>query len=111
MLRKRGYDESALFNPAGRYGRFRVPTLAVFAVATAIGFGFVTNTAAGWLDWQGYLLGLVGGKSGLWASANLGVIFALVVGFVGYVLVQRRAVRAQESPDQPSEESLSDVVR
>ena len=51
----------------------------------AIGWGLVTNTSAGWLDWQGYLLeplGL-GGKDGAWAYAGLGVLVALVLGFAG----------------------------
>jgi lysylphosphatidylglycerol synthetase-like protein (DUF2156 family) len=104
MLRKRNYDDASLFNPKGLYGRFRVPTLLTFAVATVVGFGFVTNTAAGWLNWQGYFMAAVGGKAGLWAGANLGVIMALVLGFVGYVIFQRRAVRIQESKTEVNAE-------
>jgi hypothetical protein len=42
----------------------------VTVAATVVGWGLVTNTAAGWLNWQGYLLKPVGlgGKSGSWAA-------------------------------------------
>ena len=52
-----------------------------------------------WLDWQGYLLGPLGlgGRDGAWAYANLGVIVALLVGFLGTLLLGRAAVRRQES--------------
>jgi hypothetical protein len=66
--------------------------------ATVIGWGLVTNTFASWLSWQGYFLcpfGL-GGKAGAWAGANLGVLVALVIGFVATWAVSRPAVRAQE---------------
>lgn len=96
MLRKRDYDEEALFDKNGRYGRLRWSTLATMGVATFVGWGFVTNSAAGWLNWQGYLLGPIGGKTGEWAPASLGVIAALAIGFVGYVALQARAVAAQE---------------
>jgi hypothetical protein len=71
----------------------------VLAVAAFLGWGLVTNTYAGWLKWQGYLLGPfgLGGRDGNWAYAALGVLVALVVGFVGYLLVGRGAVRAQEA--------------
>jgi nucleobase:cation symporter-1, NCS1 family len=61
----------------------------------------VTNSFASWLGWQGYLLGPIGlgGREGSWAYANLGVLAALLIGFVGMILLGRRTVRAQE--DQP----------
>jgi nucleobase:cation symporter-1, NCS1 family len=40
-------------------------------------------------------LGL-GGREGSWAYANLGVLAALVIGFLGTLLLARRTVRAQE---------------
>jgi NCS1 family nucleobase:cation symporter-1 len=57
----------------------------------------VTNTYAGWLGWQGYLLGPLGGREGGWAFANLGVLLALLVGFVGTLVLTRDQVRAQEA--------------
>jgi hypothetical protein len=71
----------------------------VIVVSTALGWGLVTNAAASWLTWQGYLLGPfgLGGKTGAWAYANLGVLLALVLGFVATLVFSRSAVRAQES--------------
>jgi hypothetical protein len=66
---------------------------------SVVGFGLVVNSFASWLSWQGYLLGPfgLGGKSGIWASANLGVIVALAIAFVGWLLLGRPAVRRQEA--------------
>jgi purine-cytosine permease-like protein len=101
MLRRRAYEEEKLFDAgmAGGYRSVRWDALAVLAVAAFLGWGLVTNTYAGWLKWQGYLLGPfgLGGRDGNWAYAALGVLVALVVGFVGYLLVGRGAVRAQEA--------------
>jgi hypothetical protein len=57
----------------------------------------VTNTFAPWLEWQGYFLGLIGGKEGPWAYSNIGVIFALVFGFVGHIVLARRKIHSQEN--------------
>ncbi len=98
-LRRRDYAEAELFTPGGRYGDIRwAPVIAVVA-ATAIGWGLVTNTSASWLSWQGYLLGAfgLGGKSGSWAFANLGVLVALAIGFVAHLVFGRAEVRAEES--------------
>ena len=66
-------------------------------LGSVVGWGLVTNTFAGWLGWQGYLLGPLGGREGGWAYANLGVLAALLIGFVGTLLLGRGAVRRQES--------------
>ncbi|HWT25953.1 MAG TPA: cytosine permease [Solirubrobacteraceae bacterium] len=99
LLRRRPYDEVDLYRPAGRYGDVRALPVAVVVGCTVIGWGLVTNVAASWLDWQGYLLGPVGlgGKDGAWAGANLGVLFALVAGFVVTSIFMRTAVRRQEA--------------
>jgi nucleobase:cation symporter-1, NCS1 family len=74
---------------------------------TVIGFGLVVNSYASWLSWQGYLLNAfgLGGKTGIWASANLGVVVALAIGFIGWYLLGRNAVRRQEAT--PTEEPAS----
>jgi nucleobase:cation symporter-1, NCS1 family len=103
-LRRRDYAEPELFSPAGRYGDIRwVPVTAV-VVATAIGWGLVTNTAASWLKWQGYLLGPfgLGGKTGAWAFANLGVLIALAIGFVAHLVFGWASVRAEEAAPLPA---------
>jgi len=97
-LRKRDYAEPELFDPRGRYGSVQPVALALLLVGTVLGWGLVTNTFAGWLSWQGYLLGVfgLGGKDGAWAYANLGVLLAFLVGLVGTFVLRRSAVRAQE---------------
>jgi nucleobase:cation symporter-1, NCS1 family len=99
LWRRRPYDELDLYRPSGRYGDVRLLPVAVVVVCTVVGWGLVTNAAASWLDWQGYLLGPLGlgGKDGAWAGANLGVLFALLVSFVVTGVFGRTAVRRQEA--------------
>jgi nucleobase:cation symporter-1, NCS1 family len=87
--RRASYDESAFYDPTGRYGAVGVPAVAAMVVGTVVGWGLVTNSLASWLTWQGYLLGPLGlgGPSGDWAFANIGVVVALLIGFLGYLAV------------------------
>lgn len=96
-LRRQPYAASELLDARGRYGSVRVPAVALVVVGALVGWGLVTNASAGWLGWQGYLLGPLGGRDGSWAYANLGVLAALLIGFVGTLLLGRGAVRAQEA--------------
>jgi nucleobase:cation symporter-1, NCS1 family len=98
MLRRRDYAEAELYSVRGRYGDVRLMPIAVMVVATVIGWGLVTNTSATWLTWQGYLLGPfgLGGKTGAWAYANVGVLAALVLGFAVTAIFGPSVVRAQE---------------
>ncbi|GAA3337859.1 cytosine permease [Curtobacterium pusillum] len=100
LLRRRAYAEDELDDRRGRYGDVRWGAIALVVVGTGLGWGLVTNTygVPSWLGWQGYLLepfGL-GGRDGAWAYANLGVLVALVVGFLGTLVSSRAAVRRQE---------------
>lgn len=97
-LRKRDYAEPDLYDARGRYGSVQPVPLALLLVGTVVGWGLVTNTYAGWLDWQGYLLGAsgLGGREGDWAYANLGVLAAFLIGLLGTLALRRSAVRAQE---------------
>jgi len=97
VMRKKAYSQADLFDPKGVYGSVNKGSIALMFVGSIIGWGFVTNTFAPWLEWQGYLLGLIGGKDGAWAYSNIGVIFALIFGFAGHVLLSYRKIRAQES--------------
>ena len=99
LLRRQDYAEPDLFDPRGRYGSVRpVPVLCIL-LGTALGWGLVTNGLASWLSWQGYRLSPIGlgGKSGTWAFANLGVLVALVLGFVVTAVADRGQIRRQES--------------
>jgi len=97
LLRKRDYAEADLFKENGRYGSWNFASLSIMAIGTFIGWGFVTNPFASWLSWQGYFLGVFGGKNGTWAGANLGVFFALLIGFFGYWLTAHKVIAKQES--------------
>ena len=96
VLRKRDYVEADLFSETGRYGRVNPIAIALVAIGSIVGWGFVTNTFASWLNWQGYFMGAIGGKEGQWAYANVGVIFALLIGFFGYLLLGRSRIKVQE---------------
>ncbi len=97
VMRKRAYSEVDLFDEAGRYGTWNKKSLGLMLIGAFIGWGFVTNTFAPWLSWQGYLLGVIGGKEGPWAFANVGVIFALAIGFFGHIRLSRKTIAQQES--------------
>ncbi|MBQ0853580.1 cytosine permease [Streptomyces sp. BH-SS-21] len=98
-LRRRDYDEADLFRVKGRYGDVEPLPLLLTLAATALGWGLVTNSAADWLEWQGYLLGPLGlgGKDGTWAYVNLGVLAALALGFLGTLALGGGRVRTQEA--------------
>lgn len=98
-LRRRAYADTALYDSRGRYGSVRWSAVVLMVVGTAIGWGLVVNTFAGWLSWQGYLLGPFGGKQGTWAYASLGVLIALAVGYLGTILLTRNDIRRQEDAE------------
>jgi NCS1 family nucleobase:cation symporter-1 len=97
VLLRKNYDEKDLYRLEGRYGSWNMRSISIVAIGTIVGWGFVTNTFAGWLSWQGYFLGVIGGKEGPWAYSNVGVLFALIIGFVGYFLLSRGAIAKQEN--------------
>ena len=97
VMRKNAYSEKDLFDSNGLYGSVNKGSITLMGVGSIIGWGFVTNTFAPWLEWQGYLLRFIGGKDGAWAYSNIGVIFALLIGFFGHIVLSARKIRAQES--------------
>jgi nucleobase:cation symporter-1, NCS1 family len=104
LLRRRDYAEAELYDRKGRYGDVRWLSVGLVVAGAVIGWGLVTNGLASWLTWQGYLLGPfgLGGKGGAWAFANVGVLVALVLGFVGTLVFGRPAIRAQEAAAVPA---------
>ncbi|MEP6479010.1 MAG: cytosine permease [Rhodoglobus sp.] len=97
LLRKEDYSAADLLTSKGRYGSVRWLSVVLVILGTAIGWGFVTTPypdAAPWLTWQGYLLGPLAAD---WSYANLGVLFALVIGFFGYLIFGRASIRRQEA--------------
>ena len=96
ILRKQPYQENDLFNPSGIYGSVNKSSILLMLIGAVVGWGFVTNTFASWLSWQGYFMELIGGKDGSWAYANLGVIFALMIGFFGHLVISKKKIQEQE---------------
>jgi hypothetical protein len=72
-------------------------------VACAIGLGTVTSTSPVF-SWVGYLLGLLGGRTGAVGGSSIGVIIALVLGALVYTVLVlatgqfSRARAAQKAP-------------
>lgn len=100
IMRRRDYDEQALFTPDGVYGSINWEAIALVGAGSMLGWGLVVNSAASWLSWQGYLLGPLGGREGDWAYANLGVLVSLLTGLLGHLLLGRRRVAAQEAAQE-----------
>ena len=99
LTRRADYDEHALFDANGRYGSIDWVSILTLVVCSIIGWGLVVNNfaeAAAWNNWQGYLLGPIGGREGDWAYANLGVLLALVLGFAVTLVARRGTIRRQE---------------
>ena len=97
IVRKKPYSEKDLYNPEGIYGKVNKGSITLMILGSVVGWGFVTNSFASWLSWQGYFLGILGGKEGAWAYSNIGVVFALLIGFFGHLALARKAIVKQES--------------
>ena len=110
-LRKRDYDDDALFDAGGRYGAWDWVSIGTMVVTSVIGWGLVVNNYAAdatWNNWQGFLLEPLGlgtyvteGEGapywdGTFAYANLGVLFALVVSFLVTYAARKAKVARQE---------------
>ncbi|GAB3036661.1 allantoin permease [Nocardioides flavus (ex Wang et al. 2016)] len=110
-LRRRDYDDEALFDSSGRYGAVDWTSVATMVGASVLGWGLVVNNFAAdaaWNNWQGFLIGPLGLGTyvddpagpyweGSWPYANLGVLLALVLGFAVTYVARRGTVRRQES--------------
>ncbi|SJN16621.1 Cytosine/purine/uracil/thiamine/allantoin permease family protein [Microbacterium esteraromaticum] len=99
LRRKKVYDDDALFDANGRYGAWDWTSILTMVVTSVIGWGLVVNLFAedaAWNNWQGYLLFLFGGEDSVWAGANLGVFFALVLSFLVTWFARAGKIRRQE---------------
>jgi purine-cytosine permease-like protein len=97
VMRKKAYSEMDLYDSNGIYGSVNKGSIILMIIGTVVGWGFVTNTFASWLSWQGYFLPLIGGKEGPWAFSNIGVVFGILIGFVGHFVLAKRVIAKQES--------------
>ncbi|MFW5471198.1 purine-cytosine permease family protein [Knoellia sp. CPCC 206435] len=110
-LRRRDYDDDALFDSRGRYGAYDWVSIGTMVVASVLGWGLVVNNFADdatWNNWQGFLLDPLGLGTfvddpagayweGTFAYANLGVLLSLVLSFAVTWVARRGTVRRQES--------------
>jgi NCS1 family nucleobase:cation symporter-1 len=99
-LRRRSYAEADLHDAGGRYGAGNPVALASMVLGTFLGWGLVVNTLSPVFKWEGYLMnafGLGPKSNGTWTYANVGVLVALAVGFLGQYAFGQGRVRAQEA--------------
>ena len=95
VLFRKSVQVDELYAKQSIYGPANWRAIYLHLIATAVGFGFVTNTSSSWLGWQGYFMDSIGGKTGQWAYANLGVLFALIIGFLGQWFFLTRKLQTQ----------------
>jgi purine-cytosine permease-like protein len=98
-LRKSPLAEDELFVNSGRYQAVNWLAVLTMAVGTILGWGLIHSTSTGF-TWLGYLfspLGFGDPNKSQWATANIGVLVVLVVGFLVEFLFGRGRVRAQEA--------------
>lgn len=99
-LRRRPYADADLHDARGRYRAFNPVALTSMVLGTFLGWGLVVNTLSPVFRWEGYLMdafGLGPKADGTWTYANIGVLVALAVGFLGQYAFGRSRVRAQEA--------------
>jgi len=100
-LRKKSYDEAALYDAKGRYGSVNPVAVGTMIVAMIVGYGFISSpdTSIAFTTWEGYLYGALGitGSNSPWYYSNIGIFIALVLGFVGQYLLGRKSVERQEA--------------
>jgi purine-cytosine permease-like protein len=96
VLRRRDYDDAALFDAKGRYGSVNWLAVITMLVLTAIGWGFTASDIS-WLGWLGYLFPLFGLDAGAYGYSGFGVLIAIVVAFLVTVIASRGRIRRQEA--------------
>lgn len=96
MIRSKGFDAQGLLKRGGVYADFHWVNFAMLMVASAMGFGLTTASVV-WLEWQGYLYGILGVPlSSDLAASDLGVFVALIIGLLTPIIAGIPAIRRQE---------------
>ena len=99
VSRRSPLAEDELYSPKGRYGSVGWLAVISMVVGTVIGWGLIYSTTPG-LTWLGYLinpLGLGPAGTSAWTYSNIGVLVALVLGFVVQWVGGTSRVRDQEA--------------
>jgi NCS1 family nucleobase:cation symporter-1 len=114
LLRWRtGYDEQMLY----RGKAFNWCGLAALVIAGTVGLGAVTSTSPVF-SWVGYLLSLMGGKTGAVGGSSIGVIISLLLAALTYGVLtlatgqvgQARGGRAAAVPGAGGAVSVADPM-
>src|SRR6266508_3410897 len=98
---RQGYDEPALYDPAGRYGAANPAALVAWLVAVVVGLGLVTSFAA-MFSWTGYLLGPFGGKQGAVGASSISLWIAFALAAVLYAALSPFVARRSASAPLPA---------
>lgn len=97
MIRNRRYHADSLLKAGGVYPTVNWVNLPALLIVTGIGFG-LTTASVSWLQWQGYLLSVLGIPiDSELAGADLGVFVALLIGVLVPVITGVPTIRRQEA--------------
>jgi purine-cytosine permease-like protein len=100
-MRRKNYDSSALYSVWGRYHAVNMNSVLVLIISTVIGFGFVSSPdrSITWTDWEGYFYSAlhITADNSAWYYSNVGILIAVLLGFLGQLVFGRAAVRRQEN--------------
>jgi purine-cytosine permease-like protein len=97
MIRNRLYHEDSLLSRGGVYPTIHWINVPMFFLITGIGFGLTTATVSV-LSWQGYFLPYLGIVSdSAFATSDVGVFVALMLGLLTPIVSGIPIIRRQES--------------
>ncbi|MCL1841089.1 MAG: cytosine permease [Propionibacteriaceae bacterium] len=99
VLRRKDYDDKALYKPTGRYGSVNWIAVGGMAVLTVIGWGLQGAPSISWLRWIGFLFKPLHINQSVWGGAGLGILIVIVLGFFVPFLYRGRT-RAQEATQE-----------
>jgi purine-cytosine permease-like protein len=104
MRWRSGYNERKLYQVEG--GGVNWCGVVALVIAGTVGLGAVTSTSPVF-SWVGYLLGVLGGKTGAVGGSSIGVIIALLLGAIAYwvltlVTGELRRVRTSQTAAVPA---------
>jgi hypothetical protein len=67
---RKSYNEAALFDKSGEYGSWNFKSLALMAIGSIVGWSFVSKSIG-----------------------NIGIIYSLLIGFVGQLILAKKKPR------------------
>jgi purine-cytosine permease-like protein len=70
VISRKSYNEAALFDKSGEYGSWNFKSLALMAIGSIVGWSFVSKSIG-----------------------NIGIIYSLLIGFVGQLILAKKKPR------------------